>query len=144
MDIKSTFGKYKGEIDVIIGGPPCQGFSQKGKRKSVLDERNFMFKYYYEVVKCVRPRYFVMENVPNLLTTEHGFFKEEIYNLFKEIGYTLNSDVLNASDYGVPQNRCRICVLFPKRIFNLHSNSKVHIPVFLRSHKSDACSYLKY
>ncbi len=111
LDIDTTFSEYKGKVDVIIGGPPCQGFSQKGQRKSVLDERNYLFKYYYEVVKCVQPRYFVMENVPNLLTTEHGYFKEEIYNLFKAIGYTLNSGVLNASDYGVPQNRCRTCII---------------------------------
>ena len=111
LDIDTTFSEFKGKIDVIIGGPPCQGFSQKGQRKSVLDERNYLFKYYYEVVKCVQPRYFVMENVPNLLTTEHGFFKEEIYNLFKAIGYSLNSDILNASDYGVPQNRCRTCII---------------------------------
>ena len=111
LDIEKTFGPFRGQIDVVIGGPPCQGFSQKGQRKSVLDERNFLFKYYYEVVKYVQPTYFVMENVPNLLTTEKGYFKSEIYHLFEEIGYTLNSAVLNASDYGVPQNRCRTCII---------------------------------
>ena len=62
LDIEKTFEPFKGQIDVVIGGPPCQGFSQKGQRKSVLDERNFLFKYYYEVVKYVQPTYFVMEN----------------------------------------------------------------------------------
>ena len=111
LDIEKTFEPFKGQIDVVIGGPPCQGFSQKGQRKSVLDERNFLFKYYYEVVKYVQPTYFVMENVPNLLTTEKGYFKSEIYHLFEGIGYTLNSDVLNTADYGVPQNRCRTCII---------------------------------
>lgn len=111
LDIEKTFGQYKGKIDVVVGGPPCQGFSQKGQRKSVLDERNFLFKYYFEVVKYVQPIYFVMENVPNLLTTEKGYFKSEIYHLFEDIGYTLNSGILNASDYGVPQNRCRTCII---------------------------------
>lgn len=111
LDIESTFGKYANKVDVVIGGPPCQGFSQKGKRKSVLDERNFLFKYYFDVVKRVRPKYFVMENVPNLLTTEQGYFKGEIYALFSSIGYTLNSAVLNAADYGVPQNRHRTCII---------------------------------
>ena len=122
LDIDTTFSQYRNKIDVIIGGPPCQGFSQKGQRKSVLDERNFMFKYYYNVVKIVQPQYFVMENVPNLLTTENGFFKKEIYSLFREIGYTLNSDVLNASDYGVPQNRCRTCII------GYHGNHEVQMP----------------
>lgn len=122
LDIEATFGKHRGQIDVIIGGPPCQGFSQKGQRKSVLDERNYLFKYYYKVVQCVRPQYFVMENVPNLLTTEHEYFKNEIYDLFKEIGYTLNSDVLNAVDYGVPQNRCRTCII------GFYGNHRVAMP----------------
>lgn len=75
LSIGETFDRFRGKTTVIIGGPPCQGFSQKGKRKSVNDPRNFLFRYYFEVVDRVRPRYFVIENVPNLLTTEHGYFK---------------------------------------------------------------------
>ena len=74
LDLQSVFEQYKGNIDVIIGGPPCQGFSQKGKRKTIHDERNFLFKYYVKVVDLVKPQYFVMENVPNLLTAEKGYF----------------------------------------------------------------------
>lgn len=111
LNVKETFSPYKGLVDVVVGGPPCQGFSQKGKRKSINDERNFLFRYYVEVVKLLMPTYFVMENVPNLLTTENGFFKEEIENLFKEIGYATNPMVLNASDYGVPQNRHRAVII---------------------------------
>ena len=72
LNLEEVFGKYSGKVDVIIGGPPCQGFSQKGQRKTIHDERNFLFKYYVKVVGLVRPRYFVMENVPNLLTSEGG------------------------------------------------------------------------
>ena len=82
LDLQSVFEQYKGNIDVIIGGPPCQGFSQKGKRKTIHDERNFLFKYYVKVVDLVKPQYFVMENVPNLLTAEKGYFKREIEELF--------------------------------------------------------------
>ena len=88
-----------------------QGFSQKGKRKTIHDERNFLFKYYVKVVELVKPKYFVMENVPNLLTAEKGYFKKEIEELFNAMGYSLTMGVLNASDYGVPQNRKRAVII---------------------------------
>lgn len=111
LDLKETFDSYTGKIDVVIGGPPCQGFSQKGQRKTIHDERNFLFKYYVAVVELVKPRYFVMENVPNLLTAENGFFFKEIEELFNKMGYLLEHGVLNASDYGVPQNRRRTVII---------------------------------
>lgn len=111
LNIEDVFKEYINTVDVVIGGPPCQGFSQKGQRKSIKDERNFLFKYFYNVVKLLKPKYFVMENVPNLLTTENGYFRKEIEDLFNEIGYTLNSSVLNASDFGIPQNRKRAFIL---------------------------------
>lgn len=111
LNLEEVFGPYAGQIDVVIGGPPCQGFSQKGQRKTIHDERNFLFKYYVKVVQLVRPRYFVMENVPNLLTAEGGFFKEEISELFNSMGYQLNMGVLNAADYGVPQSRRRAVII---------------------------------
>ena len=111
LPIKETFSDYCGNVDLIVGGPPCQGFSQKGQRKSINDERNFLFRYYYEVVALVKPKYFVMENVPNLLTTENGYFKKEIETLFENIGYKIVADVLNASDFGVPQNRKRAVII---------------------------------
>lgn len=111
LDIETTFKNLKDSIDIVIGGPPCQGFSQKGQRKTINDPRNFLFKYYFNVVDFIRPEYFVMENVPNLLTAENGFFKKEITELFSNIGYTINCDVLNASDFGVPQNRRRAFII---------------------------------
>ena len=111
LDLEDTFGKLAGTIDVVIGGPPCQGFSQKGQRKTIHDERNFLFKYYVSVVELVKPKYFVMENVPNLLTAEGGYFRHEIEELFNKLGYSLEYGVLNASDYGVPQNRRRAVII---------------------------------
>ena len=111
LDLSKVFGEYVNKIDVVIGGPPCQGFSQKGKRKTINDERNFLFKHYVEVVKFVKPKYFVMENVPNLLTAEKGFFLNEIKGLFKGYGYSIRYGVLNAADYGVPQNRRRAIII---------------------------------
>lgn len=70
-----------------------------------------LFKYYVKVVELVRPRYFVMENVPNLLTAENGYFQKEIIDLFNGMGYDLNMGILNAADYGVPQNRRRAVII---------------------------------
>ena len=111
LPVDETFGPYEGKVTAVIGGPPCQGFSQKGSRKSINDPRNFLFRYYFEVVKRIKPKYFVIENVPNLLTTEGGFFKDEIVELFSDIGYVVSCGVLCAADFGVPQDRHRTCIL---------------------------------
>jgi len=111
IDLKSEFLKYRNEVTVVLGGPPCQGFSQKGSRKTIHDERNFLFRNFVQVVKIVNPKYFVMENVPNLLTNEDGLFKRELEELFREIGYSMSATVLNAADFGVPQNRRRAILI---------------------------------
>ena len=111
LPLEDTFSKYVEKIDVVFGGPPCQGFSQKGQRKTINDERNFLFKYFVSVVNYIKPLYFVMENVPNLLTTEQSYFKKEIETLFEKYGYRLESGILNAVDYGVPQNRRRAVII---------------------------------
>ncbi|MCM1499982.1 MAG: DNA cytosine methyltransferase [Clostridium sp.] len=143
LSLEEVFSKYRGEIDVIIGGPPCQGFSQKGQRKTIHDERNFLFKYYVKVVELVKPQYFVMENVPNLLTAEKGFFRNEIEEMFGSLGYVLNSDVLNAADYGIPQNRRR-AVLIGK--LSDDDNKKVALPPIVGKKVTlwDAISDLAY
>ncbi|WP_420780584.1 DNA cytosine methyltransferase [Streptococcus canis] len=111
LDLEKVFGRFKNQIDVVIGGPPCQGYSQKGSRKSINDERNFLFKYFVKVVELVQPTYFVMENVPNLLTSEKGFFKKELIELFEKIGYSLSMDIIDASTLGVPQRRRRAIII---------------------------------
>ena len=111
LPIEETFAPLRGTVDLVVGGPPCQGFSQKGQRKTIKDPRNFLFKYFVDVVATVQPKYFVMENVPNLLTAEGGYFKNEIISLFSALGYVLTSDVLCAADYGVPQYRRRAFVI---------------------------------
>lgn len=106
MDLKMLKQKHP-NIDVIVGGPPCQGFSQKGKRLSTNDDRNYLFKKFIETVKIFKPKYFVLENVQNILTTADGFFKDEIIQGFEKLGYKVNSTTLNAADFGIPQNRKR-------------------------------------
>ena len=111
LPIGATFSKYKGKVDLVVGGPPCQGFSAKGQRKSINDSRNFLFRYFVNVVATVEPLYFVMENVPGLLTTENGYFKKELMELFADLGYVVNAEVLCAANYGVPQNRNRAVII---------------------------------
>lgn len=93
-------------VDVIIGGPPCQGFSVAGKR-IVEDERNQLYKSFVKFVSFFQPRAFVMENVPNILSIGGGIIRDTIIQDFEELGYKVSVKVLTASDYGVPQNRRR-------------------------------------
>lgn len=118
LPIHDTFKQFKGTVDLCVGGPPCQGYSQKGQRKTINDPRNFLFKYFVEVVKEVSPRYFVMENVPNLLTAENGYFQNELTAMFIELGYVINAQVLCAADFGVPQSRYRAVIIGKKAGFS--------------------------
>ena len=113
VNIKQLHEKYP-HIDVIIGGPPCQGFSQKGKRLSLDDPRNFLFKQFVKFVEEFEPKYFVLENVPNIVTTSNGYFKEQIVKSFEDLGYQVACGVLCAKDYGVPQDRRRAIFLGEK------------------------------
>lgn len=122
MDIhdldKKTLKKYLGEnleIDMLIGGPPCQGFSTIGKRISSdpikrheADPRNTLFREYIRILNTVKPKIFLMENVQGLLTRDKGKIFEEIQQTFKATGYDFHYVILNAADYGVPQIRNRV------------------------------------
>ena len=94
------------KVDVIIGGPPCQGFSIAGKRL-VDDERNKLYQSFVRMVAHFKPKAFVLENVPNILSMAKGAIKDAIIADFEELGYKVVTKVLIASDYGVPQNRKR-------------------------------------
>lgn len=98
------------EIDVVIGGPPCQGFSMAGNigRRFIDDPRNHLFKEFVRVVNVVKPKCFVMENVARLYTRLNGKTREEIKQQFESLGYVVDARIVCASDYGVPQNRNRV------------------------------------
>lgn len=97
------------EIDVVFGGAPCQGFSLIGKR-TLEDPRNQLLNHFVRLVVELEPRFFVFENVKGLLIGKHRRFLEELIKAFSKGGYQVGLDykVLNASDYGVPQNRQRL------------------------------------
>jgi DNA (cytosine-5)-methyltransferase 1 len=95
-------------VDVVYGGPPCQGFSQIGPRDAD-DPRNALYKEFIRVVSHLRPRVFVMENVPNMITMKGGHFKDEVQKAFRAAGYGRTTiQAVLASDFGVPQHRKRI------------------------------------
>lgn len=95
------------EVDGIIGGPPCQGFSLVGTRDEN-DDRNNLYLQYVRFTNVIKPKFFILENVKGLLTLKKGYFKEDIINRFTQLGYNVNYKVLRASEYGVPQSRERV------------------------------------
>lgn len=103
------------EIDLIIGGPPCQAYSLVGRSRDpnrmVGDSRNYLFRYYAKFLERYEPRYFVFENVLGLLTAGSKSYLNEMRQLFKLTGYETSLDVLNAEDYGVLQRRRRVVII---------------------------------
>ncbi|MDV2618954.1 DNA cytosine methyltransferase [Lactococcus lactis] len=99
------------EVNMVIGGPPCQGFSLKGKNLGLDDPRNFLFVEYLDIVKQLNPEVFVIENVKNILSASNGWFKEQILSTIHQMGYQISFGVLKATNYGVPQTRERAIFL---------------------------------
>lgn len=103
-EIKSL---YEG-VDVIVGGPPCQGFSSANRWQKELDDpRNKLFFQYLRFVKVLLPKVILIENVRGLLTRDNGYAKDRIVELLSDMGYNVSSTILDSSNYGVPQVRKR-------------------------------------
>jgi len=125
QDIKKRFGQKK--IDVLFGGPPCQGFSLYGKRRFIhtkdydphTDKRNQLVFTFLEYAKLFKPKWILMENVAGLVNLDKGWFIKELINDIKKLGYdNVEYKIINTADYGVPQKRKR---------FILIANSSGHI-----------------
>ena len=122
VDIEKKTGE---NFDVIVGGPPCQGFSISGKRNPD-DPRNKLYRGFVRAVEHFKPKIFLMENVPNLISMDNGRLKDEIIKDFENLGYDVKFKILLASDYGVPQSRRRVIMVgmlgennfsFPEPVF---------------------------
>lgn len=102
-------------IDVLVGGPPCQAYSLVGRARSktsmVGDPRNYLYMLYCEVLEKYRPKIFVFENVPGLLTANGGSYFDDMRERFRKAGYFLEYRILNSKEYGVLQNRRRVIVI---------------------------------
>lgn len=139
--IEEIFKKQNKEIDIILGGPPCQGFSMagyriRGNKPFLEDERNLLYLEYIRMVEKLNPKVFVIENVPGILNFNNGRFYKEIQERFNKIGFDIHAKVLSSEDYGVPQKRKRAIIIgnrlgvdskrfFPVRHFELQKVTTV-------------------
>lgn len=113
-----------GKVDLVFGGPPCQGYSQIGTR-SLEDERNYLYKEFIRILTVLQPNFFLMENVPNVLVLNKGHFKDLILSAFKAAGYANTTYVrVLASQHGVPQER--------KRVFFIGVHDRYQVPFDLQ------------
>lgn len=141
---------------ILIGGPPCQGFSISNTKTRNLDNsNNWMFKEYYRFLELLEPEWFLFENVEGFKSFDNGNFAINIENEFKALGYTTNSAVLSAADFGVPQKRNRFFIVGNKNgiKFDFNSLSKKSsvsvkealsdLPSLSNGEKRDICTYIK-
>lgn len=112
----------KSNVNMIIGGPSCQGFSMKGLKLGLEDKRNYLFVEFLKIVEELEPEVFVIENVKSIMSSANGWFREKIIANVGELGYHINCGVLNAKEFGVPQRRERA-------IFICSKNKNVTLPI---------------
>ena len=115
--IKKIFNNKK--IDLIIGGPPCQGFSSIGKKKQSDIRNNLIFEF-ARFVKVINPKFFVMENVSGLTHPKNVFLLNRVIKFYKSYGYNITYKILNSADYGVPQIRKRFFLIGYKKSYNFN------------------------
>ncbi len=132
-DIIKRYGNLK-DIDVIIGGPPCQGFSSANRYKiEGEDPRNKLFFEFVKFVDLANPKAIVIENVRGIVTKDKGYAKKKIYEIFEARGYKVAQAILDASNYGVPQKRTRnFFVMVKGALFDFESIKRVKIPLTVK------------
>lgn len=132
------------EIDVIIGGPPCQGFSSANRYlKEEDDPRNKLFFEYLRFVNIIQPKVFVIENVPGILTRDDGYAKNKILELTESYGYNVEVRVLSSEKYGVPEIRKRAFFVGIRKDLNLNFNFDNLKPIFENTTVYDAIKDLE-
>lgn len=140
-NIKETFGDLN-KIDVIIGGPPCQGFSSANRNKIEDDPRNKLFFQFVKFVELIKPKVVVIENVRGIVTSDNGYAKNQIYKIFENLGYTVTHKILEANDYGVPQKRVRnFFVITRKNKFDFDKIKKAKKNVTVKEAIGDLYNY---
>lgn len=111
VHVRERLGLAKGELDVLVGGPPCQGFSINAPERFMSDKRNKLFKDYVRFLDEFKPKAFLFENVPGLLSLGDGKVFRQIVREFEENGYHVTPKILFAAHYGVPQERWRLIII---------------------------------
>jgi DNA (cytosine-5)-methyltransferase 1 len=111
QNLKKTLGLQIGELDLLAGGPPCQGFSINAPIRSLEDDRNHLFKDYLRIAEMLQPKAILIENVPGIISLGKGTVVEQIYKELNSMGYSVAHKILFAGHYGVPQMRFRTTFL---------------------------------
>ena len=112
--VDDEFIKELGEIDGIIGGPPCQGFSTAGQR-IIDDDRNKLYREYFRILESVSPKFFLIENVTGILNFAKGLVKDDIIRRADDLGYSIFYTIIDTSEYGIPQIRKRVIFIGIKK-----------------------------
>ena len=99
------------KADVVVGGFPCQGFSQANRFRVLDDERNFLYKFFYNIIKELQPKFFLAENVKGILSLGKGEAIKQIISDFQQAGYHTELHLVNMADYGVPETRQRVIII---------------------------------
>lgn len=110
-DIRKQLGLRPGELDALVGGPPCQGFSINAPERFLEDPRNKLFRHYERFLEEFQPKTFLFENVPGLLSLANGKVFHQIVGIFSGLGYQVTAKIMFAAHYGVPQERWRLILL---------------------------------
>ena len=129
--------QYKDEVDLFVGGSPCQSFSLVGKQRGLADTRGTLFYEYARLVKEIRPKVFIYENVKALLSNDNGKTWETVSKVFTDLNYNWKYKVLNAKDYGIPQNRERVFVVGFRNDFKLEKEFEFPQPIKLEKKMQD-------
>lgn len=116
-DIKES--DFPDEVDGIIGGPPCQSWSEAGALRGIDDERGQLFFDYIRILRDKQPKFFLAENVSGMLANRHSEAVQNIVSRFEECGYDVTIDLVNAADYGVPQDRKRVFYIGIRKDLNI-------------------------
>lgn len=149
QDIRFLDGSRFRNVDIIVGGSPCQAFSCNGKRGGFDDTRGTLFYEYARIIKESQPRCFIYENVKGMITHDHGRTWETIKNVFQELNYEIHihkdskgmeSPILNAADYGIPQNRLRLYVIGIRKDIRLNRGFSFPSPIKLTTEVKDYLS----
>ena len=113
-EIRERLQLAPGGLDVLVGGPPCQGFSINAPERFLADPRNKLFQHYARFVREFQPKTFLFENVPGILSIDDGKVFQQILKVFSDLGYSVSVKILFAAHYGAPQERWRLILLGSK------------------------------
>ena len=138
--------RYRGNVDILVGGSPCQSFSTYGKKQGFEDTRGTLFFHYASLIRDIHPKVFIYENVVGIMSHDKGNTWKRIQEIFKDLYYDIYPTILNAKDYGLPQVRQRVFVVGFDKTLNV-KDFKFPKPITLEKKATDYLSQtvdLKY